>query len=113
MTQLIHQRCHLHLDREAVARCMECTGYFCRECVNEHGGRLLCTACLRKASGSTLEKKRAGVVLPALRKLAGIIGGVLIAWFCFYSIGRSLASVPSSFHADKLLEMIASQSEEE
>jgi hypothetical protein len=41
-------RCALHAGREAAARCPVCTRHFCRECVTEHHGRLLCFACLKE-----------------------------------------------------------------
>ena len=38
-------RCGNHAGREAVARCPECRGFFCRECITEHEGRLICAQC--------------------------------------------------------------------
>ena len=37
-------RCLLHPVREAVARCKGCEEYFCRECVGEHDGEMLCAS---------------------------------------------------------------------
>jgi len=89
------QRCFHHSFREAVARCPERRGYFCRECVTEHAGRLICAACLRKL-----------VVLPATqrRNFGGLIRliqfaiGFLLALSFFYWLGQSLLDLPSSFH---------------
>jgi formylmethanofuran dehydrogenase subunit E len=43
-------RCQRHPGREAAARCPSCQQSFCRECITEHEGRMLCLACLTKRS---------------------------------------------------------------
>jgi len=48
MKDLAHQRCFNHVQREAVARCPQCRGYFCRECITEHDDRVICAGCLSK-----------------------------------------------------------------
>lgn len=103
MAALASQRCLNHFDREAIARCMECRGFFCRECITEHDGRILCRSCLlasvapaRKARGPVLS----GLALPATAAVVGIV----VAWFCFYNIGRGLLSAPSDFHPETLWE---------
>ncbi len=96
---LVFQRCRNHAQREAVARCKGCGGYFCRECVTEHKARIYCATCLRREAGKTLLRRR-GVV--AVFKAAQCGVGLLVAWLFFYSIGRGLLSVPDSFHETTL-----------
>jgi hypothetical protein len=99
MPQLTHQRCFHHAGREAVARCLECQRFFCRECVTEHDERLICAACLKKLASA-----------PATRKwrLAGIlhgtqfVAGIMVAWVFFFLMGRLLLSIPTSFHEGSL-----------
>jgi len=94
---LAQQRCGNHPMREAAARCQQCRDFFCRECVTEHGERLVCAACLRRLASTP--------GAPSRRRLAGLgiaaraAFGVLTAWFYFYLIGQMLLLIPSSFHA--------------
>ena len=92
---LAHQRCFHHGHREAVARCPECRGFFCRECVTEHADRLMCAACLKKLAAVPVTR-RAGFV-GAIRTVQ-LAGGLLIALVFFYWLGQSLLDLPSSFH---------------
>jgi hypothetical protein len=87
MTNLtIHQRCWTHEAREAVCRCPECGRSFCRECVTEHDGRLLCAACL-KTLAQVPTSRRGGLrrLIPAAMALAGI----LLAWLVFFGAGAA------------------------
>jgi hypothetical protein len=90
LTTLIHQRCWHHGDREAVVRCPACRRFYCRECVIEHQGRMICAACVNRdsqiAAGSG----------PALWAALGVCG-LLLAWVVFYYLGTALARVPSDF----------------
>lgn len=43
-------RCQQHPGQAAAARCPSCQQSFCRECVTEHDGRMLCLACFAKRS---------------------------------------------------------------
>ena len=99
MHALAQQHCLNHLDREAVARCPECTQYFCRECVVEHDDRLLCAACLRRLLAAAGGEKRFRFLsfAPFARALQLTLG-VLAAWLFFYFAGRALLLIPSSFH---------------
>ncbi len=96
---LAWQRCANHADREAVARCPECSRYFCRECVTEHENRVLCAACLKKTARIPLLKRPgfAGALL-----VMKCVVGLLVAWFFFYLIGEALLSLPTSFHEGTL-----------
>ena len=92
---IAQERCHLHELREAAARCPLCRHSYCRECVTEHEGRVVCAACLRHMLGA--RPKTGGrwrrLLLPALPAL-----GLLIAWLVFYGIGRTLMMIPASVH---------------
>jgi hypothetical protein len=92
---LAHQRCFHHAEREAVARCAECRSFFCRECVTEHGGRLICAACLRELVAVPIRGRPAFLGLMRVLQLA--FGFVVAAGF-FYWLGQSLLELPSSFH---------------
>jgi len=93
------QRCFNHAEREAVAQCLECLGFFCRECVTEHEDRLVCASCLRKLASTPLFK-RAGFA-GAIRTAQCVLG-LLVAWFFFYLVGELLLRLPSSFHEGTL-----------
>lgn len=41
-------RCHFHSQREAAALCPSCRRTFCRECVTEDRGAMVCLPCLRR-----------------------------------------------------------------
>jgi hypothetical protein len=99
MSTLVHQRCFNHFGREAVARCPECAQYFCRECITEHDGRVLCAACLKKLTPATHTHR------PTFRKLlrlAQCVLGIFIVWFFFFLIGEMLLRLPDSFHEGTL-----------
>lgn len=99
MSELLAKRCHVHLDREAAARCPECKQFYCRECVTEHEDIVICTACLKKQIGGE-EKKRLGLGF-IVRGLAGAVGTVL-CWICFLWVGKLLLAIPSEFHDGNL-----------
>lgn len=99
MSSLVLKRCFNHSHREAVARCPQCTRYFCRECVTEHDNRVLCAACLAKLSRVPLLRRPAIVGL--LHFIAAACG-FLFLWFFFYLIGETLLKLPSSFHEGTL-----------
>lgn len=91
------QRCVRHPGREAVARCPSCVRFYCRECVVEHGGRLLCTSCLAKAVAPAQRKRS----FAGIGWTAAAVFGLLTAWASFYYTGSVLAQIPSSFHEGK------------
>lgn len=98
MTEITRQRCFNHLGREAVARCPECERFFCRECVTEHEDRVICAACLKAMAGRRRRKGRhAGVFM-----LSRCMLGFLVLWLLFFTIGRTLLRIPSSFHDGSL-----------
>lgn len=98
----LHQtRCLNHAAREAVARCPECRNFFCRECVTEHDGRLMCAACIQKANIPEVEGKVRGFKEGLGRFIyAAKIGlGLFFLWIFFYGIGQLLLLIPDSFHS--------------
>ena len=99
MPSLIHQRCFNHATREAVARCPECTRFFCRECTTEHDDRLICTACLKKLVRTPRLTRPA--FAGALRATQCLFG-LFVAWFFFYLIGTALLALPTEFHEGTL-----------
>lgn len=96
MSTLTKQRCRLHGHREAVARCPQCEKFFCRECVTEHDGRVICQPCLTELLQEDVKERS-----PIWGRIGGILGagaGFMLAWWVFYMIGRVLLSIPSMFH---------------
>lgn len=92
---LTHQRCLHHAEREAVARCPECGGYFCRECIVEHEDRVICAACLKKVARKS-ETKR--IRFAGIFRSLQFAFGIFTAWLFFYFAGRLLLTIPASFH---------------
>ncbi len=92
---LAHQRCFHHAHREAAARCLECREYFCRECVTEHDGRVVCAGCLKKLAAVRSSRRAAFVWVLRLGQMAG---GLVVALIFFYWLGQTLLSLPASFH---------------
>ncbi len=92
---IAQERCSNHALREAVARCPQCGRYFCRECISEHEGRVICAYCLKRLGHKPLSRNRlAGLVRGTL-----VLTGVLLLWSSFYLLGKALLTIPSSFHA--------------
>jgi hypothetical protein len=93
--QLSQQKCRRHASREAVARCPECNNFFCRECVTEHDGRLICSDCLSKLTETT--RKSSPFFRWIFRGGWGFVSFLLV-WFLFYGLGQFLLALPSAFH---------------
>ena len=95
MPDLAQQRCFNHPRREAVAHCLECELFFCRECVTEHEDRVICAACVRRlAQAGKPDSDRLGSLAAGVLVLTGLA----VAWAGFYLCGRLLVLLPSSFH---------------
>ena len=95
MSKLRRAKCSNHREREAVARCLVCGSDFCRECVTEHDGRMICAQCL------SLQKKEAESRVGIVELLLlGVGFGVsfLIVWSFFNRLGSFLVSLPHEFH---------------
>jgi len=95
MAALSEQRCFQHPSREAAARCPSCRRFFCRECVTEHEGRLICRACM---AAQTAAPPRPGRGLADAGVAAGSLFGFLLAWILFYYLGLMLTRIPAEFH---------------
>jgi len=95
MTHFGQQRCFIHPSREAVSLCLECRHAFCRECVVDHDGRLVCATCLARLRATVARDNR---VLRGLRTgIAGVLA-VLFCWMIFYMFGRLLMMSAPEHH---------------
>ncbi len=92
---LSKQRCSNHQHREAAAQCPDCERFFCRECVTEHDGRMLCATCLSRRSSS---ENSAGSRFTWLYRSLLLLTGFVLLWSIFYYLGRLLILLPTSFH---------------
>jgi hypothetical protein len=92
---LADQRCFNHALREAVARCSECRRFFCRECIAEYAGKMLCAGCLARTGQGP---KHGNTKFGALSAMAQLTGVVIVLWLFFYAIGVGLLKLPTSFH---------------
>jgi len=93
MSALVDQRCSNHASREAVVRCPSCRRFFCRECVTEHRGRMMCAGCMAAADRVSADRSGWRAALWSF----SAAGGFLLAWLVFYYLGAMLARVPSDF----------------
>ena len=103
MPALTRQRCWTHPLREAAARCPSCTRFFCRECVTEHEGRVICAGCLREQVAARAARHTGrrwpGRVFSAARRGVQFTAGVVVAWLFFHLLGQLLLTLPDQFHA--------------
>lgn len=95
MSGISHLRCFNHADREAVARCPQCSRTFCRECITEHEERVICARCLAALVSSPRSK---------LSHLGRLLGGAwclmsfTVLWAVLYYLGKILLRIPANFH---------------
>ncbi len=93
------QRCFNHADTQAAARCPRCRRHYCRKCVTEHEGRVICAACLlAMAAPRTSRHDRLAALVWATAGAAGLV----LIWAMFYWVGTLLMAMPSSFHEGTL-----------
>jgi hypothetical protein len=85
-----------HGEREAVARCSRCAGFFCRECVVDHAGKLVCADCLARATAPREQKPKRSWA--GFRRVLALLVGVCVLWVLFYAVGSLLLSMPGEFH---------------
>ncbi|RJQ75999.1 MAG: rhomboid family protein [Desulfobacteraceae bacterium] len=90
------QLCYRHPGREAVARCPACLHFFCRECVTEHAGRMLCSNCLSRLSDGRAEGGRLRMEQMVIF-MQGAFGMALL-WYFFFLLGQILLAIPHAFH---------------
>ncbi len=97
---ITQERCFNHASREAVARCPECGRSFCRECISEHDGRVICASCLKRLNVRPVRRYR----LAGLVRIAQVLIGVMLLWTSFYLLGKALLTLPSCFHDRPVLQ---------
>ena len=96
MSLVAAKKCVRHPGREAAARCPSCGDHFCRECVVEHAGELLCAACLARAAAVAQAAKPA-----RWRRLGGMaltLASIGLLWVVFYGFGQFLKLIPPQVH---------------
>ncbi len=93
---LKHKRCFNHADREASARCPSCKNDFCRECITEHDGRMLCVNCLKK---TFLKKKSQNKLIVPIIYTLMLTAALMVIFLCFIWLGRTIAFSKVSNHA--------------
>ena len=76
-----------------MSRCPSCKRFYCRECVTEHDGRLLCVQCL--SAGTGVQARPAGTRW--LLWAAGAVMGIVMAFLIFYTTGYVLQQVPPAW----------------
>jgi hypothetical protein len=100
------QRCVHHPDREAAARCPECSRFFCRECVSEHDDRVLCASCL--AAGLRVQFTGGSRFGQIGRAFCAVVG-LCLAWWFFDLVGQGLMRLPASVHEGSVWENISNE----
>ena len=103
------RRCARHSTREAAARCPGCGEFFCRECVVEHDGKLLCSACLTRSTAAQERRKQRLVVI---RRGASATAGALMLWLVFYWVGLLILKMPPDFHDGTVWQSIGKDPDE-
>lgn len=91
------RRCQRHSIREAAARCPGCGGFYCRECVTDHGGRWLCAACIAREVAAPVATTKRRRWSRLLRPLIALV----VAWVVLYFYGWLLTKIPPSLHQDQ------------
>lgn len=102
MNSLETSKCIHHAEREAVARCPECRHYFCRECVTEHAGRIICSSCLRKSILQEQDTHSSGRFRKLLRcSFTGVYAllCLMVLWIFFFILGQLLLELPADYHS--------------
>lgn len=100
MAVLARARCHNHPQREAAARCPACRSDFCRECVVEHEGRLLCSSCLGKTVNQEARSRRR--LLRSGLRVASLILSFVLVWLFFFAVGDVLSRARDSSHTEMM-----------
>ena len=95
MPQVLRQQCFNHPACEAAVRCPGCGRFYCRECVVDFEGRLLCASCVARLSAAPRFQRR----LSALGHLAVALAGFALLWALFALLGVALSRVPADIHS--------------
>jgi hypothetical protein len=96
MSVVAARKCVRHSAREAIARCPSCGEHFCRECVVEHNGVLLCADCLAAEAASRQTAKRAN--WSRFGEVMLTVACVALLWVVFYGFGQFLKLIPAKVH---------------
>lgn len=97
MSRIAARKCVRHSAREAVARCAACEDHYCRECIVEHEGVLLCAPCLARQTAQAPAAGRGRWRRRATR-LVMTTGSVVLVWLAFYGFGQFLKRIPAEVH---------------
>jgi len=99
MPNITHQHCFNHSQRMASARCPVCKRHFCKECVTEHRGKVLCNTCLAQTALAASDKHtRWAILIHAMQ----FVIGLFMIWVFFYGFAQLLLLIPTSFHEGSL-----------
>ena len=95
MSSLVQQCAH-HPARPASARCPSCRQSFCRECVVEHDGRIICADCLGKIMAAPARRRRRLIIpiFPAIQALVAVAA----LWCLFFLLAAALRRIPADVH---------------
>ncbi|MES1168076.1 MAG: B-box zinc finger protein, partial [Oleiharenicola lentus] len=96
MSVVAARKCVRHPAREAVARCSSCSDHFCRECVVEHRGVLLCADCLAAEAAGRQTAKRA--LWSGLGEVMLSVACIVFLWVVFYGFGQFIKLIPAKVH---------------
>ena len=92
MISLKNLRCKNHPEREAVAKCNICGHFYCRECITEHNGKMVCGNCIRE---QTLDKNQFSSKL-SFKQLIIFLLTFLMLWLTFYISGEIIYKIPQT-----------------
>jgi uncharacterized paraquat-inducible protein A len=92
---LRQQRCQHHPQREASARCPECSRYYCRECITEHDDRVICATCLTRL---TQKKEKKAQPWDLYARIGLALLAFVAVFFFILLVGDALLLIPSQFH---------------
>lgn len=98
MSSFATRKCVRHTEREAVARCPSCAGDFCRECIVEHDGRVLCATCLAREVAAPEAAKKSAAWTRRGAEMTVTAACVLLLWIAFYGFGQFLKAIPPRLH---------------
>ncbi len=73
-----------------MCRCPRCRHFYCRECVTEHDGEFVCSACLRAIAAPKQTVKVRWRTLKWVLSPAIYASALLVSWIYFYGIGQLL-----------------------
>jgi hypothetical protein len=106
----LRKRCVRHDEREAVGRCSQCEGGFCRECLTEHEDRMFCAPCFILHVGAG-KRVRQGPRRDWRRCKAALlmVGSLLCMVGVFYLLGRVLAVIPPELHDGTIWKRVTEQ----